>query len=71
VDNLSYPQALWTIDSQPVEKRGNLWRKSVFPEKSWKIDVDKSGDKPGGQVDNLGITSGKPPERFVTIITGG
>lgn len=52
----------------PVDKLAFLWRKSVFPEKTWKFSVDKPGDNRGGQVDNLGKTDGKPAHRFVTII---
>ena len=68
VDKTSYPQAVWKFSGRPVDKLENLWRKPLFPEKPWKFSVDKPGDKRGGQVDNLGITRGKPAHRFVTNI---
>ena len=55
----------------PVDNLGKLWRRCDYPENERKIVVDKVGDKPGGKVDNLGITLGKPVCAFVTIVAKG
>lgn len=53
-----------------VDNCVKLWRKCVYPEKSWKTAVDKPVENLWGYVGKLGITRGKPCEQVCNICCG-